>query len=122
MVKPYDRRSARATRHRRVRSRVRGTPERPRLVVFRSNRHIYAQVVDDLSGRTLASASTLEAEVRAKAADMKPQAAARLVGETAASRSRAKGIEQVVFDRGGYLYHGCVAAVAEGARAGGLEF
>ncbi len=122
MVKPFDRRGARATRHRRVRSRVHGTPERPRLVVFRSNRHIYAQVVDDLSGHTLASASTLEAEVRSKVADMPPKDAARLVGETAAARSRAKGIEKVVFDRAGYLYHGCVAALAEGARAGGLEF
>ena len=122
MVKPFDRRSARATRHRRVRARVHGTPERPRLVVFRSNRHIYVQVVDDLAGRTLASASTVEAELKAKTSELKPQEAARLVGETAAARSRAKGIERVVFDRAGYLYHGCVAALAEGARAGGLEF
>lgn len=122
MVKPFDRRSARATRHRRVRSRVHGTAERPRLVVFRSNQHIYAQVVDDVAGHTLASASTLEASVKARAGGMKPREAARLVGETAAARSREKGIDKVVFDRGGYLYHGCVAAVAEGARAGGLEF
>ncbi len=105
-----------------MRARVRGTAERPRLVVFRSNRHIYAQVIDDVSGRTLAAASTVEAALKAKVGDLKPREAARAVGEAAAERSRAKGIEKVVFDRGGYLYHGCVEALADGARAGGLEF
>ncbi|MCL6596734.1 MAG: 50S ribosomal protein L18 [Firmicutes bacterium] len=122
MVTPYDRRAAREKRHRRVRRRVFGTPERPRLTVFRSNRHIYAQLVDDDAGRTLAAASTVEAEIRERTRDMRPLEAARVVGEAAAQRALAKGIRKAVFDRGGYLYHGCVAALAEGARGAGLEF
>ena len=103
-------------RHRRVRKTVLGTPERPRLAVFRSNRHIYAQLIDDRAGATLASASTL--------ADGKgdPKARAKSVGEEIATKAKAAGIEKAVFDRGGFRYHGRVQAVAEGAREGGLEF
>jgi large subunit ribosomal protein L18 len=109
----------RVRRHRRVRKKVLGTAERPRLAVFRSNKHIYAQAIDDISGRTVASASTVEAERRGD-----PTAtvdAAKQVGQAVAERAKAAGITAVVFDRGGFKYHGRVAAVAEGARAGGLE-
>ncbi len=109
----------RLRRHRRVRKKVLGTPERPRLAVFRSNKHIYAQVIDDLSGRTLASASTMEADRRVGATATVD--AAKHVGEALAERVKAAGITTVVFDRGGFKYHGRVAAVADGARAGGLE-
>ncbi len=112
----------RERRHRRLRKKVHGTPERPRLNVFRSLRHIYAQVIEDDSGRTLAAASTLDAEVSAAARGLNKTEAARLVGQAVARRALAKGITRVVFDRGGYKYHGRVAALAEGARAGGLEF
>lgn len=122
MVTPYDRRAARLQRHRRVRRRVAGTPERPRLVVFRSHAHIYASLVDDLSGHTLLTVSTLDPSVRASGADKKPVQQAKDVGLATAARAKERGIGQVVFDRGGYLYHGRVAAVAEGAREGGLEF
>lgn len=91
-------------------------------MVFRSNQHIYATIVDDAMGHTLVTASTLESDVKARVAGMRPADAARVVGEMAAQRAKAKGIDQVVFDRGGYLYHGCVAALAEGARSGGLQF
>jgi large subunit ribosomal protein L18 len=119
-VRALERREARRRRHLRVRRRVRGTPERPRIVVFRSNRHIYAQLVDDVAGRTLAAASSLERELRA--ADGTPRELARRVGEALGRRARERGIEAAVFDRGGYKYHGRVAAVAEGARAAGLRF
>jgi large subunit ribosomal protein L18 len=108
----------RSRRHFRVRKRVTGTPARPRLVVNRSTRHVFAQVVDDTSGRTLAAASTMEADVRALAGDK--TAKARMVGELVAQRAAAAGVGLVVFDRGGYQYHGRVAAVADGAREGGL--
>jgi large subunit ribosomal protein L18 len=108
----------RQRRHFRVRKRVTGTTERPRLVVNRSSRHVVAQIVDDTSGRTLVSASTMEADVRAVAGDKK--AKARKVGELIAKRGIAAGIGPVVFDRGGYQYHGRVAAIADGAREGGL--
>ncbi|HEV2068766.1 MAG TPA: 50S ribosomal protein L18 [Acidimicrobiales bacterium] len=111
---------ARARRHRRVRKKVRGVPQRPRLAVFRSNRHMVAQVVDDVSGRTLAAASTLEAGVRSAGTGGNRDAAAT-VGRLVAERARAAGIDQVVFDRGGYLYHGRVAAVADAAREAGLQ-
>ncbi len=110
----------RRRRHRRVRKKVRGTPERPRLAVFRSNRHISAQVIDDLNGRTLAAASTLEAELRGQATAN--VTAATAVGQLLGSRARAAGVTQVVFDRGGFLYHGRVAAVADAVRQTGLEF
>ena len=108
----------RARRHFRVRKRVTGTTERPRLVVNRSSRHIFVQLVDDSTGRTLVSASTMEADIRAVAGDK--TAKARKVGELVAKRATAAGVGPVVFDRGGYQYHGRVAAVADGAREGGL--
>jgi large subunit ribosomal protein L18 len=110
--------AARARRHRRVRKVVRGAAARPRLVVSRSSRHIVAQLVDDTAGRTLASASTLEASIRAAEGDK--TAKARLVGEALAQRAADAGITTAVFDRGGYQYHGRVAALADGARKGGL--
>ena len=110
---------SRKRRHVRIRKRVNGTAERPRLVVTRTNRHMMAQVVDDEKGHTMVSASTLEAAVR-ESKDTKTDAA-RKVGERIAERAKAAGIENVVFDRGGNKYHGRVAAVAEGARSGGLN-
>ncbi|MCB2176174.1 MAG: 50S ribosomal protein L18 [Actinomycetales bacterium] len=110
--------NARARRHLRLRKKVVGTAERPRLVVTRSTRHMVAQVVDDAAGRTLVSASTLETDLRALDGDK--TAKARKVGELVAERAKAAGISSVVFDRGGNKYHGRVAAVAEGAREGGL--
>lgn len=110
----------RKRRHIRVRKKVSGTAERPRLVVTRSARHMFAQVVDDNQGRTLASASTLEADLRVD--DNDKSAKARKVGQLLADRAKKAGIEAVVFDRGGNKYHGRVAALAEGAREGGLDF
>jgi large subunit ribosomal protein L18 len=112
-------REARIRRHRRVRKKVEGTAERPRLAVFRSNKHIAAQVIDDRSGRTLAAASTTEADLREGATSNKDAAAK--VGQLVAERAKAAGITKVVFDRGGNLYHGRVAAVADAARNAGLE-
>ena len=106
-------------RHRRVRKKVRGEATRPRLAVFRSNKHIVAQVIDDRAGRTLAAASTHEADLRGGATGNKE--AAEKVGRLVAERAKAAGVTQVVFDRGGFLYHGRVAAVADAARAAGLE-
>ncbi len=115
--------SPRQRRHLRVRSRVSGTPERPRLNVFRSNAHIYAQIIDDTEGCTLAAASTLESSVRERFPEEHPKIAqAKLVGQVVAERAIASGIKKVVFDRGGYKYHGRVKAVAEGARESGLDF
>ena len=110
---------ARVKRHRRVRKRVSGTTERPRLAVFRSNRHIYAQVVDDTTGRTLAAASTAEPELRSGSTATVD--AAKAVGQLVGERAKAAGISRVVFDRGGFRYHGRVAALCDGARAAGLE-
>ncbi len=110
--------AARARRHLRVRKKVTGTPQRPRLVVTRSSRHMVAQLVDDTTGTTLVSASTLEADLRA--AEGEKVAKARRVGELTAERAKAAGVEVAVFDRAGNKYHGRVAAVAEGAREGGL--
>jgi large subunit ribosomal protein L18 len=110
--------AARTRRHLRVRKKLVGTTQRPRLVVTRSARHVFAQVVDDSAGRTLVSASTMEASLRSQDGDKK--AHAQLVGELVAERAQAAGIDAVVFDRGGNKYHGRVAAVAEGARKGGL--
>ncbi len=112
----------RKRRHVRVRKVVVGTPERPRLNVFRSSKHIRAQVVDDRSGQTLAAASSLSKELREQLKNGSNKAAARSVGQLIAQRAKAKGIERVVFDRGGYLYHGRVKELADGARAGGLKF
>lgn len=112
----------RQRRHRRVRKRVAGSPERPRLNVFRSSQHIYAQVILDGGGQTLAQASTLDGELKDLETSTKSVAAAHRVGQVLAQRALAQGITRVVFDRGGYLYHGRVKALAEGAREGGLEF
>jgi len=108
--------------HARVRTRVVGTPERPRLNVYRSVGHIYAQVIDDASGTTLVSASTNDSELRPQMAGKKKAEQAKLVGQAVAQRAKAKGVTQVTFDRGGYRYHGRVKALADGAREGGLEF
>jgi large subunit ribosomal protein L18 len=116
------RRVARLRRHARVRKRVAGTSERPRLDVFRSLRHIEAQIIDDVNGHTLAAASTVEPEIRGRVAGMNKVEQARVVGQVLAERAVAGGIKQVVFDRGGYMYHGRVKSLADGARAGGLEF
>jgi len=110
----------RARRHRRIRRKVTGTAARPRLAVFRSNRHMVAQVIDDTAGRTLAAATTLEADLRAGATGNAQAAAA--VGRRVAERARAAGVTAVVFDRGGFAYHGRVAALADAARQAGLEF
>ena len=115
--------SPRKRRHVRVRAKVNGTSERPRLNVFRSSAHIYAQVIDDVAGRTLVSASDLEDEVMQKAGDGAAKTARAIaVGQAVAERARAVGIDSVLFDRGGFLYHGRVKAVADGAREGGLKF
>jgi large subunit ribosomal protein L18 len=111
--------------HLRQRKRIRGTPERPRLAVFRSAAHMYAQVIDDMSGRTLASAATTEPALKGKLAGKARagnRAGAQVIGKTIAARLLEKGIKQVVFDRGGFLYHGRVRAVAEAAREAGLQF
>ncbi|MGY6502753.1 MAG: 50S ribosomal protein L18 [Acidimicrobiales bacterium] len=113
-------REARIRRHRRVRKKVLGTAERPRLAVYRSNRHITAQVIDDRAGRTIASASTLEADLRSGATSNVE--AATQIGTLVAERAKAAGVEQVVFDRGGFMYHGRIAALADAARDAGLEF
>lgn len=117
-----DRVIARERRQARVRRRVRGTPERPRLSVFRSNKHVYAQVVTDDSGRTLLAVSTLAPELRGQLKKTGDVGAAKEVGLLVARRCKEKGIARVVFDRNGFLYHGRVKAVADGAREGGLEF
>jgi large subunit ribosomal protein L18 len=109
--------------HRRVRNRVAGTAERPRLAVFKSDKHLYAQLIDDLAGHTLAQASTLDPEVRGRLDGGTGNiAAAKAVGTVVAERAKAKGVEKVVFDRGGYIYHGKVKAIADAAREQGLEF
>ena len=112
-------RAARVRRHTRVRRKVRGGAGRPRLAVYRSNRHIYAQLVDDDAGRTVVSASSLEQEVQGSAGDKK--ATAKVVGQLIAQRAKQAGVERAVFDRGGRLYHGRVRSLAEGAREGGLQ-
>ena len=119
MVSKIDKNAQRKKRHIRVRGKISGTPERPRLNVFRSNANIYAQIIDDVNGVTLASASTLDKEFEGAAGNCE---AAKKVGLLVAQRAKEKGISVVVFDRGGYIYHGRVAALAEGAREGGLEF
>ena len=119
MINRPDTRSQRIKRHKRVRGKVAGTPERPRLSVFRSEKHIYAQIIDDVAGRTLVSASSVEKGFEGLGGNKE---AARKVGKTVAERAVKAGIEEVVFDRGGYIYHGRVQELAEGAREGGLKF
>ena len=119
MIKRPNTNAQRLKRHKRVRGKISGTPEMPRLNVFRSEANIYAQVIDDVAGNTLVAASTLDKEIEGNGGN---KTAARAVGKLVAERAKAKGIETVVFDRGGYLYHGRVQALAEGAREGGLKF
>jgi len=122
MSKANQKRVARQRRHSRVRAHVYGTPERPRLCVFRSLHHIHAQIIDDTRGHTLVAASTLDAEVREQLGDKDKTAQAAVVGQVLGARARQQGINQVVFDRGGYPYHGRVKSLADGARKAGLEF
>jgi large subunit ribosomal protein L18 len=118
-----ERRAKRERAHRRLRQRIRGTPERPRLSVYKSLKFIYAQVIDDVGGTTLAEASSSDPAIRGQVgSSTSSKAAAKLVGAAVAERAKAKGIAQVVFDRGGYIYHGRVQAVADGAREKGLQF
>ena len=119
MVKKIDSNAQRLRRHKRVRGKISGTAERPRLAVYRSNAHISAQIIDDVNGVTLVSANTLEKAFEGATGNAE---AAKKVGLVLAERAKAKGIEEVVFDRGGYIFHGRVAALAEGAREGGLKF
>ena len=119
MVKRIDKNAQRLKRHTRVRGKISGTPERPRLAVYRSNANISAQIIDDVNGVTLASANTYEKNFEGTTSNKE---AARKVGVTIAERALAKGISAVVFDRGGYIYHGRVSELAEGAREGGLKF
>ncbi|KQR96041.1 50S ribosomal protein L18 [Williamsia sp. Leaf354] len=114
------RRRSTSRRHFRLRKKISGTPQRPRLVVKRSSRHIHVQLIDDLAGNTLAAASTIEADVRSAGGDKSAQS--RKVGELIAARAKAAGVETVVFDRGGHDYHGRIAALADAAREGGLQF
>lgn len=122
MFKKRDRNEVRVIRHKRVRKKISGTPEMPRLCVFRSNHAIYAQVIDDTRGMTLAQASTLEAANKAKYEEMNKTEQAKEIGKLVAQRALAEGIEQVVFDRSGYVYTGRVASLASGAREAGLKF
>ncbi len=122
MISPRNRDRERRRIHRRIRRKVRGTAARPRLCVFRSLNHMYAQIIDDARGCTLVSASTLEPAARGDLKSFGNLDAARLVGKAIAERARAKGIESVVFDRSGYLYHGRVKALADAARENGLKF
>ena len=122
MIKKIDKNQDRVIRHARVRKKVSGTAERPRLSVYRSTNPIYAQIIDDVKGHTLCAASTVEKEIAAKTAEMTKTEAAKTVGATVAAKALALGIKEVVFDRGGYLYTGRVQALADGAREAGLEF
>lgn len=112
---------ARQRRHRRVRKHITGTSQRPRMNIFRSNKNIFVQVIDDIEGRTLVSCSTIDADVAAKLVDKSKVEAAKIVGQMIAERAKEAGITTVVFDRGGFKYHGRIAAVADGAREAGLE-
>lgn len=122
MLKKKKRENKRFRRKRRIRKKVFGTTERPRLSVFRSNRGMYAQLIDDLSGHTLVAAGTNDSDKRGELAELDKMEQAREVGKLLAERAREEGIEKVVFDRNGFIYHGRVAAVAEGAREAGLQF
>ena len=122
MVSKESRQKSREKKHLRIRNRFSGTAERPRLAVFRSNNHMYAQVIDDVAGKTLASASTLEKDIKSALKATDNVDAAAYIGDVVAKRAMEKGIKTVVFDRGGYIYHGKVAALADAARKAGLEF
>ncbi|HSK69364.1 MAG TPA: 50S ribosomal protein L18 [Candidatus Limnocylindria bacterium] len=122
MFQKRDRNEVRRIRHARVRKKVKGTPDMPRLCVFRSNSAIYAQVIDDTRGVTLAAASTMDAEIKDQAGEMDKKGASKAVGKLVGERAKQAGIEQVVFDRSGYIYTGRVASLADGAREAGLKF
>ena len=122
MVNKKSRKEVRAKKHMRIRNRFSGTAERPRLAVFRSNNHMYAQIIDDTVGNTLVSASTLEKDIKAELTKTNNVDAAAYLGTVIGKRAVEKGISQVVFDRGGFIYHGKIAALAEAAREAGLEF
>ncbi|ACR80567.1 MULTISPECIES: 50S ribosomal protein L18 [Kosmotoga] len=122
MIKRRDRKELRRKRHLRVRSKIKGTPERPRLAVYRSERHIYAQIIDDIAGRTIVSASTVDKELREKLTKTWNQEAAKEVGKLIAKRAAEKGIKKIVFDRGGFKFHGRIKSLADAAREAGLEF
>lgn len=122
MIKKASRSAAREKRHYRLRNKISGTAQRPRLAVFRSDKHMYAQIIDDVAGHTLVSASTVEKEAKEKLDKTSNIAAAQFVGELIGRRAVEQGITEVVFDRGGYIYHGKVKALAEAAREAGLQF
>lgn len=122
MINMIDKNTERKRRHERVRKKIKGTAEAPRFDVYRSLNHIYVQVIDDVKGVTIVSASTVEKELKAQVENLTKTEAAKLVGKVAAERALEKGVKTVVFDRGGYLYTGRVQAVADGAREAGLEF
>ena len=123
MISSKDKRAARLKRKKRVRNKIKGTPERPRLTVFKTARHLYAQIIDDTAGRTLAAASTASRDLKSKTAGVSGNIkGAVLVGESIAKKGTAVGIKKVVFDRNGFLYHGRVKALADAARESGLEF
>ena len=122
MITAIDRSKERRRIHDRIRRKISGNASRPRLCVYRSLKYMYAQVIDDSQGKTLASASTVEKEIRGDLKNTGNIEASKLLGKKIAERAKAKGIETVVFDRGGYLYHGCIKAVAEAARESGLKF
>lgn len=122
MINKIDKNAERVKRHNRIRNKISGTAEKPRFNVYRSEKHIYVQIIDDVNGTTLAAASDVEKDIREAVKDMTKSQAANYVGKVAGERAIAKGINEVVFDRGGYLYIGRVAQVADGARAAGLKF
>ena len=122
MVSKKSRQEVRMNKHRRLRNRFSGTPERPRLAVFRSNNHMYAQIIDDTVGNTLVAASTVEKEIKAELEKTNDKAAAAYVGTVIAKRALEKGIKEVVFDRGGFIYQGKIQALADAAREAGLDF
>lgn len=122
MFTKRDRNEVRVIRHARVRKKISGTPDRPRLCVYRSNMHIYAQIIDDVAGNTLVAASTVEKEIASQLQELDKKGAAKLVGKIVAERAVKAGINEVVFDRGGYIYTARVAELAAGAREGGLNF
>jgi len=121
LFKKYNRKAVRDKKRGRLRNKLQGTPERPRLSVYRSEKHMYAQVIDDIKGHTIVAASTLDTSLKGEENKVNVEAAKK-VGQIVAKRALEKGLRKVVFDRGGYIYHGRVAALAEGAREGGLEF
>ncbi|NMA84600.1 MAG: 50S ribosomal protein L18 [Epulopiscium sp.] len=122
MIKKQSRTSVRVKKHQRMRHRITGTAAKPRMCVFKSGKHIYVQVIDDTKGHTLASASTLEADIKSKLKNTSNIEAATLVGEVIAQRAKEKGVNEIVFDRGGFIYHGKIKALADAAREAGLEF